>query len=77
VRLLQHPRSKVHKQKTLNLQNNNQESLDLGIQIRDTDYNFNIEILERFQLKALRMITNAPWFEPNAVYIKGSSDARS
>jgi hypothetical protein len=27
----------------------------------------NVEILERFQLKALRMIVDAPWHLPNAV----------
>jgi carbonic anhydrase len=27
----------------------------------------NIEILERFQSKALRMITDAPWYVPNAI----------
>jgi hypothetical protein len=27
-------------------------------------------ILERFQSKALRMITNAPWFVPNAVILR-------
>jgi hypothetical protein len=27
----------------------------------------NIEILERFQLKALRMIVDAPWYVPNTV----------
>jgi hypothetical protein len=28
---------------------------------------FNIEILERFQSKALRMIVDAPWYVPNTV----------
>jgi hypothetical protein len=30
----------------------------------------NIEILERFQSKALRMITDAPWYVPNTVIRK-------
>ena len=29
--------------------------------------NSNIEILQRFQNKTLRLITNAPWYVPNAV----------
>jgi hypothetical protein len=28
----------------------------------------NIEILERFQGKVLRMITDAPWYVPNTVF---------
>jgi hypothetical protein len=27
----------------------------------------NIDILERFQLKALRMMVDAPWYVPNMV----------
>jgi hypothetical protein len=30
-------------------------------------YTSNIEILERFQSKALRMIVDAPWYVPNMV----------
>jgi hypothetical protein len=29
-----------------------------------------LEILERFQWKALRMINNAPWFVPNALILR-------
>lgn len=36
-----------------------------GIQLWGTASHSNIEILQRFQNKALRMITNAPWFVPN------------
>lgn len=38
-----------------------------GIQLWGSASNSNIEILERFQNKALRMIVNAPWFVPNRV----------
>jgi hypothetical protein len=40
-----------------------------GIQLCGTASNSNIEILECFQSKALRMITNAPSFVPNAVIL--------
>jgi hypothetical protein len=30
-------------------------------------YKYDIEILERFQSKALRMIVDAPWYVPNTV----------
>lgn len=36
-----------------------------GIQLWGTASHSNIEILQRFQNKALRMLTNAPWFVPN------------
>lgn len=36
-----------------------------GIQLWGTASNSNIEILERFQAKILRLITNAPWFVRN------------
>ncbi|XP_050501036.1 piggyBac transposable element-derived protein 4-like [Diabrotica virgifera virgifera] len=36
-----------------------------GVQLWGTAANSNIEILERFQSKVLRTITNAPWFIPN------------
>jgi hypothetical protein len=36
-----------------------------GIQLWGTASTSNIEILERFQLKALRMILDAPWHVPN------------
>ena len=38
-----------------------------GIQLRGTASNSNIDILERFQSKVLRIITDAPWYVPNAV----------
>jgi hypothetical protein len=38
-----------------------------GIQIWGTALTSNIEILERFQSKALRTITDAPWYVPNTV----------
>jgi hypothetical protein len=37
------------------------------IQLWGTASTSNIEILERFQLKALRMITDAPWYVSNTV----------
>jgi hypothetical protein len=36
-----------------------------GIQLWGTASTSNIEILERFQSKALRMIVDAPWYAPN------------
>jgi hypothetical protein len=36
-----------------------------GIQLWGTASTSNIEILERFQSKALRIIVNAPWYVPN------------
>jgi hypothetical protein len=38
-----------------------------GIQLWGTASTSNIEILERFQSKALLMIVNAPWYVPNTV----------
>jgi hypothetical protein len=38
-----------------------------GIQLLGTASTSNIEILERFQLKALCMIVDAPWYIPNKV----------
>jgi hypothetical protein len=38
-----------------------------GIQLWRTASSSNIEILERFQSKALRMIVDAPWYVPNTV----------
>lgn len=40
-----------------------------GIQLWDTASNTNIEILERFQSKTLRIIVNDPYFVPNNVII--------
>jgi hypothetical protein len=38
-----------------------------GIQLWGTASNSNIDILERFQSKVLRIITDAPWYVPIAV----------
>jgi len=38
-----------------------------GIQLWGTVSNSNIDILERFQSKVVRIITDAPWYVPNAV----------
>jgi len=38
-----------------------------GIQTWRTASNSNLEILERFQSKVLRIITDAPWYVPNAI----------
>jgi hypothetical protein len=38
-----------------------------GIQLWGTASTSNIEILERFQSKALLMIVDAPWYVPNTV----------
>jgi hypothetical protein len=38
-----------------------------GIKFWSTNSNSNIEILERFQSKAFRMIVDAPWHVPNTV----------
>ena len=38
-----------------------------GVQLWGSASNPNIEILERFQSKVLRIITNASWYVPNAV----------
>jgi hypothetical protein len=38
-----------------------------GIQLRGTTSTSNIEILKRFQSKALHMITDTPWYVPNMV----------
>jgi hypothetical protein len=38
-----------------------------GIQLWGAASTSNIEILEHFQLKALRLITDAPWYVPNAI----------
>jgi hypothetical protein len=41
-----------------------------GIQLWGTESTSSIEILERFQSKALSMITGAPWYVPNTVIRK-------
>jgi hypothetical protein len=38
-----------------------------GIQLWGTASNSNLEILERFQSKVLRIITDAPWYIPNTI----------
>jgi hypothetical protein len=38
-----------------------------GIQLRGTASTYDIEILERFQSKALSKIVDAPWYVPNMV----------
>ena len=38
-----------------------------GIQLWGTASNSNLEILERFQSKALRIITDEPWYVPNTI----------
>jgi len=38
-----------------------------GLQLWGTASNSNIDILERFPSKVLRIITDAPWYVPNAV----------
>jgi hypothetical protein len=41
--------------------------LTYEIQLWETASTSNIEILERFQSNALRMIVDAPWYVPNTV----------
>jgi hypothetical protein len=38
-----------------------------GMQLWGSASISNIEILERFQAKVLRMITDAPWYVPNVL----------
>jgi len=38
-----------------------------GIQLWGAASNSNLEILERFQSKVLRTITDAPWYVPNTI----------
>jgi hypothetical protein len=40
------------------------------IQLWGTTYTSNVEILEHFQSKALRMIRGTPWYVPNTVIWK-------
>jgi hypothetical protein len=47
--------------------NSTQTSLDLRNKFSGTGSTTNIEILGRFQSKALRMIVDAPWYVPNTV----------
>jgi hypothetical protein len=41
-----------------------------GIQLWGTTSNSNIEILECFQSKVLRLTVNAPWYVPNSIIRK-------
>jgi hypothetical protein len=41
-----------------------------GIQLWGTAFTSNIEILERFQSKALHMIMAAPWYVPNTLIVR-------
>ena len=38
-----------------------------GVQLWGSESNSNIDILERFRSKELRIITDAPWYVPNTV----------
>jgi hypothetical protein len=42
-----------------------------GIHLWGTASNSSIEVLDRFQSKALRMIVDAPWYVPNTVIRRG------
>jgi hypothetical protein len=57
----------LYQQQTPHLQSNTQTHLDIGIQLWGTTFNSNIEILERFQSKFLRLIVDAPWYVSNSV----------
>jgi hypothetical protein len=61
------PANWVATQEFPNILSYTQTSLDLGIQLWGTASTSNIEILERFQSKALRMIVDAPRYVPNTV----------
>jgi hypothetical protein len=41
-----------------------------GIQLWGTASTSNVEILERFQSKALRLIVEAPWYVPNTLILR-------
>ena len=41
-----------------------------GVQLWGSASNSNMEILERFQSKVLRIITDAPWYVPSAVIVR-------
>jgi hypothetical protein len=45
-----------------------------GIQLSGAGSTPNIEILERFQSKALRLTTDAPWYVPNAIICRDLQD---
>jgi hypothetical protein len=48
-----------------------------GIQLWGTASTSNIEILERFQSKVLRIIVDAPWYVPNSLIRKAASVSAS
>jgi hypothetical protein len=51
----------------LALQNHPETDLDLRNPTLGYGFHIQIEILERFQLKALRLIVDAPWYVPNTI----------
>jgi hypothetical protein len=57
----------LHKQQSPHVQNNNQTHLDSEIQHSDTASTSNIENLEGFKSKALRMRVDASWYVSNTV----------
>jgi hypothetical protein len=58
----------LYKQQTSHIYETMLESIwTYRIQPRGTASTSNIEVLERFQLKVLRMIVDAPWYLPNTV----------
>jgi hypothetical protein len=54
-----------------NIQSSSESIWTYGLQLWDTASTSNIEILERFQSKALRMITDAPWYVTSALLRRG------
>jgi hypothetical protein len=57
----------LHKQQTSHIWNNTQTNLDLRNTTVGSASTSNIEILERFQSRDLRMIVGAQWYVPNTV----------
>jgi hypothetical protein len=57
----------LYKQQTYRISNKIQTNLDLRNTALGTASTSNIEIIERFQSKALRIIVDAPWYVPNTV----------
>jgi hypothetical protein len=51
----------LHKQPNSHIQSNTQTTCTYGIQLWDAASTSNIEILERFQSRILRIIVHAPW----------------
>jgi hypothetical protein len=60
-------KSKLYKQQTSHIQNKLKPIWTYGIQLWGTASTSNLEILERFQSKGMRMIVDAPWYVPNTV----------